>query len=146
MVIQAVGFDVVCVPTHHVRMTNTNESAKQPQKPSSARHTRAIRRDRSKRPDAAPPDDRPATDRDHLSCDTGPSCFLSPVWSAGTGTEPAGHGRIGREHGLASDRYGQRTGQDGAHRRLAVGGPMPANRPCRSDCARFQPFCCCACS
>lgn len=43
---------------HNMRMTNTNESTKQPQKPSSVRHTRAIQRDRSKRPNAAPPDEQ----------------------------------------------------------------------------------------
>ena len=57
MVIQTVEFDVVHVPTHNVRMTNTNETTKPPKKPSSVRHTRAIQRDRSKRPDVAPPDE-----------------------------------------------------------------------------------------
>lgn len=58
MVIQVIEFDVVRVPTHNVRMTNTNETAKPPKKPSSVRHTRAIQRDRSKRPAAAPPDEQ----------------------------------------------------------------------------------------
>lgn len=39
-------------------MKDTKESIKQPQKPSSVRHTRAIQRDRSKRPDVAPPDEQ----------------------------------------------------------------------------------------
>ena len=58
MVIQVVEFDVVRIPTQNGRMTNTNEPAKPPKKPSSVRHTRAIQRDRSKRPNVAPPDDK----------------------------------------------------------------------------------------
>jgi hypothetical protein len=57
MVIQAVAVDVVRVPAQNGRMTNTTEPAKPPKKPSSVRHTRAIQRDRSKRPDVAPPDE-----------------------------------------------------------------------------------------
>ena len=41
-------------------MTNTHAVNKQPKKPSSVRHTRAIQRDRSKRPTAAPPDEKVA--------------------------------------------------------------------------------------
>jgi len=58
MVIQAIKFDVVGVPAHNGRMTDTNDTTKKPKKPSSVRHTRAIQRDRSKRPDAAPPDEQ----------------------------------------------------------------------------------------
>jgi hypothetical protein len=58
MVIQAIEFDVALVPAHNRRMTNTSAPAKPPKKPSSVRHTRAIQRDRSKRPDVAPPDDK----------------------------------------------------------------------------------------
>ena len=58
MVMQAVEFDVVRVRVHNGRMTNTNEPAKPPRKPSSVRHTRAIQRDRSKRLDVAPPDEQ----------------------------------------------------------------------------------------
>jgi hypothetical protein len=39
-------------------MKSQNSVPKQPKKPSSVRHTRAIQRDRSKRPPAAPPDDQ----------------------------------------------------------------------------------------
>jgi hypothetical protein len=39
-------------------MKDIKEGIKQPQKPSSVRHTRAIQRDRSKRPDVAPPDEQ----------------------------------------------------------------------------------------
>lgn len=39
------------------RMKDTKESIKQSKKPGSVRHTRAIQRDRSKRPDVAPPDE-----------------------------------------------------------------------------------------
>jgi hypothetical protein len=56
MVIQTVKFDGIHVPAQNVRMTKANETAKPPKKPSSVRHTRAIQRDRSKRPNAAPPD------------------------------------------------------------------------------------------
>lgn len=38
-------------------MTNTNTTTQQSKKPSSVRHTRAIQRDRSKRPTVAPPDE-----------------------------------------------------------------------------------------
>ena len=55
MVIQAIQFDVVGIPAHNRRMTDTNDTTKKPKKPSSVRHTRAIQRDRTKRPDAAPP-------------------------------------------------------------------------------------------
>lgn len=41
-------------------MTNTHAVNKQPKKPSSVRHTRAIQRDRSKRPTVAPPDEKVA--------------------------------------------------------------------------------------
>jgi hypothetical protein len=41
-------------------MTNANTTAKQPKKPSSVRHTRAIQWDRSKRPTVAPPDEKVA--------------------------------------------------------------------------------------
>jgi hypothetical protein len=58
MVIQAIEFDVVGVPAQNGRMTDTNETTKQPKKPSSVRHTRAIQRDRSKRPGVAPPDEQ----------------------------------------------------------------------------------------
>jgi hypothetical protein len=58
MVIQAIEFDVIGVPAQNGRMTDTNETTKQPKKPSSVRHTRAIQRDRSKRPGVAPPDEQ----------------------------------------------------------------------------------------
>jgi hypothetical protein len=58
LIIQAVEFDVVHVSAQNRRMTNTNETTKPPKKPSSVRHTRAIQRDRSKRPDVAPPDEQ----------------------------------------------------------------------------------------
>lgn len=56
--IEAAEFDMVRVPAHNGRMTNTNEPTKPPKKASSVRHTRAIQRDRSKRPDVAPPDEQ----------------------------------------------------------------------------------------
>src|SRR4030042_5220621 len=58
MMIQAIKFDVVGVPGHNGLMTNRNDTTEKPRKPSSVRHTRAIQRDRSKRPDAAPPDEQ----------------------------------------------------------------------------------------
>ncbi len=58
MVIQTVEFDVVSVPVHNGRMPDTNDTTKKPKKPSSVRHTRAIQRDRSKRPGVAPPDEK----------------------------------------------------------------------------------------
>jgi hypothetical protein len=58
MMMQAVEFDMVPVPAQNVRMKNENEPTKPPKKSSSVRHTRAIQRDRSKRPDVAPPDDK----------------------------------------------------------------------------------------
>jgi hypothetical protein len=39
-------------------MTENNPAPQQPKKTSSVRHTRAIQRDRSKRPPAAPPDEQ----------------------------------------------------------------------------------------
>jgi hypothetical protein len=41
-------------------MINSSEASKQPRKPSSVRHTRAIQRDRSKRPTVGPPDEKVA--------------------------------------------------------------------------------------
>ena len=41
-------------------MANTNTTQKQPKKTSSVRHTRAIQRDRSKRPAVDPPDEEVA--------------------------------------------------------------------------------------
>jgi hypothetical protein len=58
MVIQPVAFDVVRVSAQNGRMSDTHEPSKPPKKPSSVRHTRAIQRDRSKRPDVAPPDEQ----------------------------------------------------------------------------------------
>jgi hypothetical protein len=58
MMIQAIKFDVVGVLAHNGLMTNRNDTTEKPRKPSSVRHTRAIQRDRSKRPDAAPPDEQ----------------------------------------------------------------------------------------
>jgi hypothetical protein len=58
MMIQAIPFDVVGVRAHNGRMTDTNDTTKKPRKPSSVRHTRAIQRDRSKRPEAAAPDEQ----------------------------------------------------------------------------------------
>jgi hypothetical protein len=48
-------FDMMGVPSQDGRMRNTNTTTKPPKKPSSVRHTRAIQRDRSKRPPGAPP-------------------------------------------------------------------------------------------
>lgn len=56
MMIQSVEFDMVAVPTQNGCMTNTNEPVKPPKKTSTVRHTRAIQRDRSKRPNVSPPD------------------------------------------------------------------------------------------
>ena len=56
MVIQAIKLDTGGVPAQNGRMTDTNRTTK-PKKPSSVRHTRAIQRDRSKRPAAAPLDE-----------------------------------------------------------------------------------------
>lgn len=39
-------------------MTEPNGNDKQPKKPSSVRHTRAIQRDRSKRQNVGPPDEK----------------------------------------------------------------------------------------
>ena len=58
MVIPAIEFDVVGVPAQNGRMADTSEPTKQQKKPSSVRHTRAIQRDRSKRPNVAPPDEQ----------------------------------------------------------------------------------------
>jgi len=58
MVIQSTRFDVVGVLAQNWRMTDTNETTKQPKKSSSVRHTRAIQRDRSKRLDVSPPDEQ----------------------------------------------------------------------------------------
>lgn len=60
MMIRSVELDTVRVPAQNVRMTNTNEPTKQPKKTSSVRHTRAIQRDRSKRPNVSPPDEQVA--------------------------------------------------------------------------------------
>lgn len=64
MMIQSVEFDTVRIPAQNVRMTNTNEPTKQPKKTSSVRHTRAVQRDRSKRPNVSPPDEQVA---EHLT-------------------------------------------------------------------------------
>jgi hypothetical protein len=58
MMIRAIEFDVVRVLTQNGCMTNTQTTTGTPKKPSSVRHTRAIQRDRSKRPDVAPPDEQ----------------------------------------------------------------------------------------
>jgi hypothetical protein len=58
MVIQTIEFDIVGALAQNGRMANKNETTKQPKKPSSVRHTRAIQRDRSKRPNVAPPDEQ----------------------------------------------------------------------------------------
>jgi len=58
MVIQSVVFDVARVSAQNGRMSDTNEPIKPPKKTSSVRHTRAVQRDRSKRPDVAPPDEQ----------------------------------------------------------------------------------------
>ena len=58
MMIQAIEFDVVGVLAQNGCMTNTQETTQKPKNPSSVRHTRAIQRDRSKRPDVAPPDEQ----------------------------------------------------------------------------------------
>jgi len=50
-----VVFDVMHVSAQNGCMSDTNGPTKAPKKPSSVRHTRAIQRDRSKRPDVAPP-------------------------------------------------------------------------------------------
>ena len=58
MMMQSIEFDVVSVLTQNERMTNSNKTTQTSKKPSSVRHTRAIQRDRSKRPDVAPPDEQ----------------------------------------------------------------------------------------
>ena len=58
MMILPVVFDVVHVSAQNGCMSDTNGPTKAPKKPSSVRHTRAIQRDRSKRPDVAPPDEQ----------------------------------------------------------------------------------------
>jgi hypothetical protein len=58
MVIQSIAIDVVRVLAQNRRMTDISEPAKPPKKPSSVRHTRAIQRDRSKRLEVAPPDEK----------------------------------------------------------------------------------------
>ena len=58
MMVQANEFDVVSVLAQNGCMTNTNKTTQTPKKPSSVRHTRAIQRDRSKRPEVAPPDEQ----------------------------------------------------------------------------------------
>jgi hypothetical protein len=58
MMIQSVALDVAHVSAQNGRMSETNEPTKPPKKTSSVRHTRAIQRDRSKRPNAAPPDEQ----------------------------------------------------------------------------------------
>lgn len=61
MVIQPVSFDVTHVSAQNGCMSDTSKPTKAPKKPSSVRHTRAIQRDRSKRPDVAPPDEQIAS-------------------------------------------------------------------------------------
>jgi hypothetical protein len=46
------------VPAYDWHMANTNSTDKQPKKSSSVRHTRAIQRDRTKRPPGRPPDEQ----------------------------------------------------------------------------------------
>jgi hypothetical protein len=58
MVIPALEFDMVSVSVQNGCMANTSETTKQQKKTSSVRHTRAIQRDRSKRPNVAPPDEQ----------------------------------------------------------------------------------------
>jgi hypothetical protein len=58
MVIPALEFDMESVPVQNGCMANTSETTKQQKKSSSVRHTRAIQRDRSKRPNVAPPDEQ----------------------------------------------------------------------------------------
>jgi hypothetical protein len=58
MMIRATKFDVVGVLAQNGCMTKTSKNSQTPKKPSSVRHTRAIQRDRSKRPDVAPPDEQ----------------------------------------------------------------------------------------
>jgi hypothetical protein len=58
MVMQSIAIDVVRVLAQNGRMTDISEPAEPPKKPSSVRHTRAIQRDRSKRPEVAPPDEK----------------------------------------------------------------------------------------
>ncbi len=58
MVMRTAKFDGVRVLAHNGRMTNTCEPTKSLKRPSSVRHTRAIQRDRGKRPDVAPPDEQ----------------------------------------------------------------------------------------
>jgi hypothetical protein len=58
MMSQATKFDAVGVLAQNGCMTNTPKNTQMPKKPSSVRHTRAIQRDRSKRPDVAPPDEQ----------------------------------------------------------------------------------------
>jgi hypothetical protein len=53
-----VQFDAIAVATQNGLMTEPNENDKQPKKPSSVRHTRAIQRDRSKRQNVGPPDEK----------------------------------------------------------------------------------------
>lgn len=48
------------VPTYNRGMTKANTTTKKLKKPSSVRHTRAIQRDRSKRPTVGPPDEKVA--------------------------------------------------------------------------------------
>jgi hypothetical protein len=60
MVQQGHEFDAMSIAAHHRCMIDTDAPLKQPKKPSSVRHTRAIQRDRSKRPAVAPPDDKVA--------------------------------------------------------------------------------------
>jgi hypothetical protein len=58
MVIQPVLFDVMRISAQNGCMSGTNEPTQPLKRPRSVRHTRAIQRDRSKRPDVAPPDER----------------------------------------------------------------------------------------
>jgi hypothetical protein len=58
MTIQVIELDVVGVPVQNGRMTNTHEPTQPAKKPSSVRHTRAIQRDRNKRPNVSPPDEQ----------------------------------------------------------------------------------------
>jgi len=58
MVVPAIKFDVVSVSVQNGRMAKTSETTKRQKKTSSVRHTRAIQRDRSKRPNVAPPDEQ----------------------------------------------------------------------------------------
>lgn len=148
MVIPAIEFDVVGVPAQNGRMADTSEPTKQQKKPSSVRHTRAIQRDRSKRPNVAPPDEQIAA-------------RLTEIVHPATLAQVAFFHRLGLRERILNlpvmvalvlsmvwRQIGGVTELAKSCAPKACCGPnrdKSASRPCRNDCAPFRPACFCEC-